>query len=383
MEHRLWNIFLQYCPWDRSDYTTWNSVNGGQRQWSVGIYLILYPSWKNTSTRDMQTRYWMERAPPFWTKAKMGSMAPGLVQIQRRFIPDNIGPIEKKKKELHHFSYASNTGCGQCFIIRIVAERKVHCTLVMDKARVAPTKVVTGPRLELVAATVSAVVSNFLKEKFNLKVDQEFFSSESRVVLGIYKKWPPAIPCFVANHVQKIRNSTDPGQWFYVETGQNPADYVSSGLMMVELIKSNWFTGPKFLWDQKLLTIQGCPEFFIGYLEVRVLKTILTQRENVLNRLSRLSDWNRTLNIIARIKHMINKSQSGDITVTKRESVVERETLEEEFKLLNRNPNKLPKTSEIYQLDPILKDRQLRVGGRLKEFTSLKNWNPIIRPKRA
>ena len=47
-----------------------------------------------------------------------------LVQIQRCFIPDNIGSIEKI--ELHHFYDASNTGCGQCSYIRIVAERKVH-----------------------------------------------------------------------------------------------------------------------------------------------------------------------------------------------------------------------------------------------------------------
>ena len=101
-----------------------------------------------------------------------------LVKIQRRFIPDNIGSIEKI--ELLHFSDVSNTECGQCSCIRIVAERNVRYTLVVGKARVALTKVVTVLRLELVAATVSAVVSNFLKNELDLKVDQEFFWADSK-----------------------------------------------------------------------------------------------------------------------------------------------------------------------------------------------------------
>ena len=146
------------------------------------------------------------------------------VQIQRHFIPDNIGPI--KKLEPHHFSDASKTGCGQCSHTWIVTERKVHCTLVMGKARVAPTKVVTVPYLELIADIVSAAVSNFLREFF-----------------WIDSQW---IHVFVANCIQKITNSTDPGQWFYIKTDQNPADHASRGLTVAELMKSNWFTRPKF-----------------------------------------------------------------------------------------------------------------------------------------
>ena len=120
--------------------------------------------------------------------------------------------------------------------------------------------------------------------------------------------------------------------------------------MVAELMKSNWFTGTKFLWDWELIAIQGWPEFIIGEPDVGVLKTTLLQRENFLDRLSRLLDWNRALNIIVSIKHMVNKFQSGHITVTERESAfsaliraAQRETWEEELKLLNKNHNKLPK----------------------------------------
>ena len=158
----------------------------------------------------------------------------------------------------------------------MVAERKVHCTLVMGKTRMAPTKVVAVLRLKLCV----------LREE--LKAWSRVFLDRLPSHPGIYKKWRPAIPCFCCG-VQKSRNSTDPGQWFYVEANQNPADHISRGLMMAELMKSNWFIGSKFLWDRELITIQGCPEFIIGDPVRRVLRTILTQRENFLNRLSRLS----------------------------------------------------------------------------------------------
>lgn len=62
--------------------------------------------------------------------------------------------------ELHHFSDASNQGYGQCSYIR----NKVHCTLIIIKARFAPTKVVTIPRLELTVAVISAAVSSIKQE---------------------------------------------------------------------------------------------------------------------------------------------------------------------------------------------------------------------------
>ena len=43
-----------------------------------------------------------------------------------------------------------------------------------------------------------------------------------------------------------------PTQWKYVTTSDNPADLVSKGASVEELIhQSRWFNGPKFLWKEE------------------------------------------------------------------------------------------------------------------------------------
>ena len=54
---------------------------------------------------------------------------------------------------------------------------------------------------------------------------------------------------YVANRVQQIRDLSQPTDWMYVESDENPADDVTRGLTARELMeKSHWLTGPEFLW---------------------------------------------------------------------------------------------------------------------------------------
>lgn len=69
---------------------------------------------------------------------------------------------------LHNMSDASRTGYGQCSYPRLVDENvTIHCSLVLGKARVAPLRSLTIPRLELTAATVSVRVASVLKEELD------------------------------------------------------------------------------------------------------------------------------------------------------------------------------------------------------------------------
>ena len=55
----------------------------------------------------------------------------------------------------HNFSDASEISYGQCSYLQVVDENEnIHCSLIMRKARVAPKKFVSIPRLELVAVVL-------------------------------------------------------------------------------------------------------------------------------------------------------------------------------------------------------------------------------------
>lgn len=69
----------------------------------------------------------------------------------------------------------------------VSANGEVHCSL-MAKARVAPTKVTTIPCLELSAAVVAAKMSVMLRNELEIDGLQEYFWTDSKVVLGLYKQ---------------------------------------------------------------------------------------------------------------------------------------------------------------------------------------------------
>ena len=67
---------------------------------------------------------------------------------------------------LHHFSNACKNGYGQASYIRLVDEGgRIHCSLVMGKARVAPLKYISIPRMELVATILSVKLPALLRKE--------------------------------------------------------------------------------------------------------------------------------------------------------------------------------------------------------------------------
>ncbi|KAI2653736.1 POTE ankyrin domain family member J [Labeo rohita] len=216
--------------------------------------------------------------------------------------------LGKKRIELHHFSDASSHGYGQCSYIQVLSEDKVHCFFVIGKARIAPSKIVTKPRLELTAVVISSAVSSMLKEELELKTDQEFFWTDSKVVLGYINNEAGRFHVVVANRVQRIREMTDPAQWHYIDTEQNPADRASRGLKVSELFSSNWLTGPKFLWE--IVTSKTTPELLVGDPEIRtmqVLQTNVANDDHFLERFSRFSKWYTALKVVTHIQQLYCK----------------------------------------------------------------------------
>lgn len=332
---------------------------------------------------------------PRWEKWKKGLTQLKEVTIPRCYRPPNFGEVVKV--ELHHFSDASNTGYGSCSYLRYKNRKnEVHCSLVMAKARVAPTKITSIPRLELSAAVTSSRMSVILKSELEMTIDEEFFWTDSQVVLAYINNEARRFHVVVTNRVQLIRAITNPSQWHYVDTAQNPADHASRGLDATDISLTNWLSGPKFLWEQEV-----CPSpnpstcLLVGDPEIKSVHAFATQVKeprDVLNRLDRFSTWTTLIKVVSRIKRLGSRVKvHGDlVTVEERRRAIEtviklvqQQAFTQELKVL-QSPHKdcLPSSNPLRCLDPIVEAGLIRVGGRLKHSTlSQELKHPIILPK--
>ena len=206
--------------------------------------------------------------------------------------------------EIHHLSDASTTGYGSCSYLRLVDEKdRVHCSLLMGKARVVPRKPMTIPRLELSAALISVRLSCFLRRELNLK-PTEWFWTNSNIVLGYLSNESRRFHVFVANRIQQICQHSKSEQWKHIDTNVNPADLASRGATVIELCNSNWFKGPDFLWTTVSITSDQCkPECDQANPEMKRVDARSTHTApnfgSILERIEYFSDWKRAKRAIA------------------------------------------------------------------------------------
>lgn len=194
----------------------------------------------------------------------------------------------------------------------------MHVSLVMGKSRVTPTKITTIPRLELTTAVVSAKVAVMAQEKLNYANLKQYFGSDSKVVLGYINNDAKRFHTFVANRVQIIRSNTDTKEWRYINTKSNPADHASRGLNAEELMKSNWFSGPAFLWEKEIPSSEETPNIQIGDLEVKATVCATTVKEpfSLINCISRFSSWTKAVGVVSYLKRPFKKNKPKTVATT-------------------------------------------------------------------
>ncbi|KAL9979135.1 hypothetical protein ACROYT_G016750 [Oculina patagonica] len=153
------------------------------------------------------------------------SQLPSLSQLRiprSYFLPDD-DPRECKL-QLHVFSDASEVGYGTSSYLRVEnTDGRVHCTFVMGKARNAPVKFVSIPRLELQAAVLATPMCKMLREELELNIDRTFLWTDSEIVLHYLKNDKRRLQTFVANRVEEIKEHSLVQDWNHVPGTLNPA----------------------------------------------------------------------------------------------------------------------------------------------------------------
>ena len=135
--------------------------------------------------------------------------------------------------DLHVFGHSSQDVFSSVAFLRSkVKSESQKCTenvFVLGKARVAPMKCLTVPKLELQAALLATRLKVHTTKALTVPLSRVFMWTDSTTVLqrmGSLDKQP----IFVANCVSEILESTTVDQWFHVSTADNPADAGTIGM---------------------------------------------------------------------------------------------------------------------------------------------------------
>ncbi|UYV76543.1 hypothetical protein LAZ67_14001067, partial [Cordylochernes scorpioides] len=163
------------------------------------------------------------------------------VVIPRCLYLDSEGDVQ-----LHVFCDASCEAYASVVFARSVVQDTVRVVFLWAKARVAPLKRISIPRLELMACVLGARLLNAIRNALGVDYPTYMWSDSSTAITWITRAqtWNT----FVKNRVNEIRNLTDVESWAHISGDENPADLPSRGCSATRYLKSEWWKGPHWLY---------------------------------------------------------------------------------------------------------------------------------------
>ncbi|XP_062541725.1 uncharacterized protein LOC134209727 [Armigeres subalbatus] len=312
--------------------------------------------------------------------------------------------------ELHIFTDASEHAYGCVSYLRTIANGVVRCSLVMSRAKVAPLKRQSIPRLELMAAVLGARMKQTVVESHSLPISRTILWTDSRTVLSWLQSDQHKFKQFVAFRIGEILDVTHMRDWRWVPTKQNIADVLTKWGHGPPLQNdSQWVHGPSILYqssDQWALEeqIEETLEETRGAMFchavidavnisswtklLRVTATVLRFASNC-----RRKKDGRPIAVSQRTEHQRRLVKTGYLAETKilqqeelqrAETVLWRqaqfESFPEEMDILEKNlqrstgqpVEKIGKSSSLYKRSPALDEKGvMRVRGRLERNEAL------------
>ncbi|XP_062557228.1 uncharacterized protein LOC134222099 [Armigeres subalbatus] len=160
---------------------------------------------------------------------------------------------EPKEIQFHIFSDASELAYGACIYARSTnKDGQTKTELISAKSRVAPLKRVSLPRLELCAALLGARLYARISAALGMEEVHCWFWSDSTVTLHWIQAPSSTWQSFIGNRTSEIQRLTHGHTWNHVRGIDNPADYISRGLLPEKIVNNTvWRNGPVWLSQEK------------------------------------------------------------------------------------------------------------------------------------
>nr|XP_054601538.1 uncharacterized protein LOC129164687 [Nothobranchius furzeri] len=155
------------------------------------------------------------------------------LHVARPYLPMSL--LSAPHRELCVFSDASTMAICAVAYLRVVDEDGHSLVgFCMGKSKVAPHHTTTVPRLELCAAVLAVELADTLIDELDTNIHAVKFYTDSRVVLGYIYNSNRRFYIYVANRVARIRKSSQPGQWHFISSENNPADHALAAVSWEE-----------------------------------------------------------------------------------------------------------------------------------------------------
>ena len=168
------------------------------------------------------------------------------------------------KLELHVFCDASPLAYGTVIYMRGFVQGgddtkdenrhdKPVVFICISKARVAPVKTETLPKLELTACVLGCRMSKFVTHALAKGDIATFFWTDSKICLGWINQGSQKGKAYVGNRVKEIIECAVVRFWQYCPTEKNPADLVTRGISVNTFLNTDvWVRGRKELLDRQV-----------------------------------------------------------------------------------------------------------------------------------
>ena len=137
------------------------------------------------------------------------SRASELEQISDLSIPRIlVSGSEYNNCQMLCFCDASKDAYAAVVYLRVASNNVTKVSLIFAKTRLAPTKSISIPRLELLAMVIGVRAMNFVEKQLHLTINAKYIWSDSKCVLHWIRS-PKPLSLFVSNRVKEIKTQVN------------------------------------------------------------------------------------------------------------------------------------------------------------------------------
>ncbi|XP_068246822.1 uncharacterized protein [Palaemon carinicauda] len=204
------------------------------------------PKYKGVRTEpDLNKLNFVENIPSVLTKR--------VVVSQMCSVYDPLGNVKPTSAKglplLVIFSDSSTNAYGAVAYARWELESGAfESRLIVAKSRIAPSRQLSIPRLELCGAVIACRMRKAIEDEMTYKFSSVMHITDSSIVRAQIQKESYGFGTFVATRIAEVQSKSDPNEWWWIASGLNPADLLTrpQDPLNVAVVYS-WKYGPEFM----------------------------------------------------------------------------------------------------------------------------------------